>query len=128
MSTSLSSLVDNIFEGFYNNKYIDCKSSLRHKLTKNNLILSICLKCKKYYSKDLIKRFANRYEFCNGETNKFILFLRIGVYPYQYMDSWIRFDESFLPDKEAFYISLNMEDIIDVDYRRATSLFLIIKI
>ena len=44
------------------------------------------------------------------------------------MDSWKRFDENFLPDKEAFYISLNMEDITDVDYRRATSLFLIIKI
>ena len=47
--------------------------------------------------------------------NKFILLLRKGVYPYEYMDSWERFDEEFLPDKEAFYSSLNMEDITYVD-------------
>ena len=35
------------------------------------------------------------------------------------MDSWERFNETSLPDKEAFYISLNMEDIIDVDHRHA---------
>ena len=34
------------------------------------------------------------------------------------MDSWQRFDETSLPDKEAFYSNLNMEDITDVDYRR----------
>ena len=42
---------------------------------------------------------------------------RKGVYPYECMDSWERFDEISLPDKEAFYSSLNMEDITDVDYR-----------
>ena len=35
------------------------------------------------------------------------------------MDSWERFDEVSVPDKEAFYSSLNMEDITDVDYRHA---------
>ena len=43
--------------------------------------------------------------------------LRKGVYLYEYMDSWERFDETLLPDKEAFYSNLNMEDITDVDYR-----------
>ena len=33
------------------------------------------------------------------------------------MDSWERFDEKSLPDEEAFYSSLNMEDIANVDYR-----------
>ena len=36
--------------------------------------------------------------------HKFILLLRKGVYPYEYMDSWQRFDETSLPDKEAFYL------------------------
>ena len=45
--------------------------------------------------------------------------LRKGVYPYEYMDSWERFGETSMPDKEAFYRSLNMEDITDVDYRHA---------
>ena len=35
------------------------------------------------------------------------------------MDSWERFDETLLPDKEAFYSSLNTENITDVDYRGA---------
>ena len=27
---------------------------------------------------------------------------RKGVYPYEYMDGWTRFNESSLPDKEKF--------------------------
>ena len=44
---------------------------------------------KKNFDKELIQRFANIYEFCNGDLNKFILLLRKGVvYLYDYMDSW----------------------------------------
>ena len=86
-----------------------------------------CFECKKNYKKDfnreLVKRFANIYEFCNKDINKFILLLRKGVYPYEYLDSWERFDETSLPDKETFYSSLNMEDITDVDHRHAKRLF-----
>ena len=32
------------------------------------------------------------------------------------MDSWERFDETSLPNKEEIYSSLNMEDITDIDY------------
>ena len=39
------------------------------------------------------------------------------------MDSWERFNETSLPDKEAFYSNLNMEDITDVDYRHAIRVF-----
>ena len=49
--------------------------------------------------------------------------LRKRVYPYEYMDSWERFDETPLPDKEAFYSGLNMEDITDVHHRHAKSVF-----
>ena len=37
-------------------------------------------------------------------------------------DSWERFDET-LPDKEAFYSSLNMEGITSVDYRHAKRVY-----
>ena len=77
-------------------------------------------RCKQNYEKnfneELIQRFTNTYEFSNEDLNKFILLLRKGVYPYEYMDSWQRFDETSLPDKEDFYSNLNMEDITDVDY------------
>ena len=38
------------------------------------------------------------------------------------MDSWEKFDET-LSNKEAFYSSLNMEEITDVDYEHATKVF-----
>ena len=47
------------------------------------------------------------------------MLLRKGFYPYEYMDSWERFDEATLPGKEAFYSSLKMENITDIDYRHA---------
>ena len=39
------------------------------------------------------------------------------------MDSWERFNETSFPDKEAFYGSLNMEYITDVDHRHAKTVF-----
>ena len=35
------------------------------------------------------------------------------------MDTWERFDETSLPDEDAFCSSLKMEDIADVDYTHA---------
>ena len=39
------------------------------------------------------------------------------------MDSWERFDKELLTDKEVFYSGLNMEDIIDADYRHAKRVY-----
>ena len=121
MSTSLSSLVDNLSEKLHqSDKCKDCKSELDYMSVKDNQLIFQCLECKKNYKKDFnkesIKRFANTYEFCNGDINKFILLLRKRVYPYEYMDSWERFNETSLPGKKAFYSKLNLEDITDQDY------------
>ena len=122
MSTSLSKLVDNLSEELHNNRCVDCKSCLDYEK-----LVFRCFSCKKKYEKDLnkelIKRFANTYEFCNGDLNKFIFLLRTGVYPYEYMDNWERFDETSLADKESFYSSLNMENIDDIDYRHGNNVF-----
>ena len=61
-------------------------------------------------------------KFCNGDINKFVLLLRKGVYPYEYMDNLEKFDET-LPDKKVFYSELNLEDIIDKDYKHAQKVF-----
>ena len=45
--------------------------------------------------------------------------LRKGAYPYEYMDSWKRFDETLLLEKEDFYSNLNMKKITDADYKHA---------
>ena len=50
--------------------------------------------------------------------NLFFL-LRKGVYYYEYMDNWERFNETALPEKEEFYSNLSIGDITDADYMHA---------
>ena len=126
-STSPSNLVSNLSEWLHNDRCIDCKSCLDYLTTKDEQLIFRCFRCKKNYkknfNKELIQRFTNTYEFCNGDLNKFILLLRKCIYPYEYMDSWQRFDEISLPDKEAFHSNLNMEDITDLNYRHEKTVF-----
>ena len=132
MSSSLSNLVDNLSEGLHCGKCPDCGSCLDYMKFKDDQqsctqLIFKCFDCKKNhkkkFNKELIKRFGNIYEVCNKDINKFILLLRKGAHPYEYVDSWKRFDETSLTDKEAFYNSLNMEDITDVDHRHAKRVF-----
>ena len=87
MSSSLSNLVDNLSEGLQSDNFTDCKSYLDYMSTKDEKLVFRCFECKKNYKKDfkkeLIKRFANIYEFCNEDIDKFILLLRKGIYPYE---------------------------------------------
>ena len=39
------------------------------------------------------------------------------------MDIWERINETSLPEKEAFYSRLNMEDTTEVDHRHAKRVF-----
>ena len=91
-----------------------------------------CFEFKINYQKDLNKdlnnRFENTYEFCNKHINKFVQLLRKGIYSYKYRVSWERFDETSLPDKKAFYSSLNMESITSVDYRHGKEVYKGLKI
>ena len=66
-----------------------------------------------------IKRFNNTFKFSNNDINQFILLLRKGVYPYEYMADWQKFNEMPLPEKEDFCSNLNAEDIADADYKHA---------
>ena len=86
MSTSLSKLVNNLSYGVHNDKCTDCKSYLDYMTTIDEKLIFRCFECKKNYeknfnNKELIERFANVYEFCDGDINKFILLLRKCVYP-----------------------------------------------
>ena len=127
MSTSLSNLVNNLSEGVHNYKCTNRKSCLDYMTTKNELLIFRCFRCKNNYekniNKELIERFENIYEFCNGDLNKFVLLLTKDVYPYEYMGSWERFNETSLPDKRPFYSNVNMEDVTDVAYRYAKRVF-----
>ena len=48
-----------------------------------------------------------------------MLLIRKGAYPYDYMNSWERFDENTLPPKKEFYKKLDQKDISDEDYAHA---------
>ena len=53
---------------------------------KNNKLNYKWKECKKRQLKPinwLIEKLSNIYEFCNNDLNKFILLLRIGLYPYE---------------------------------------------
>ena len=95
----------------------ECKSC-----TENNR----CEECKKLIG--LIEKFSSVYQFCNGNLNRFILLLRKGVYPYEDMDNWEKFDKTTLPPKEAFHSNLNLEDISDEDYAHAQKVWEVFEI
>ena len=73
MQDSLSNLVDNLSE----------------------------LKTNKIDNDVLIKRFYNTYQLSDNDINKFKLLLRKGVYPYEYMDSWKRFNDLVLEKRHG---------------------------
>ena len=47
------------------------------------------------------------------------MLLRKVIHPYEYMNTWKRFNETLLPEKEYFCSNLNMEDITDPNYKQA---------
>ena len=44
--------------------------------------------------------FRNPFTFSNKDINKFILWLAKGVYPYEYIDDWEKFNEKSFPKKK----------------------------
>ena len=72
---------------------------------------------------EVLKKNFNHTSRLLGCDKKFRLMIRQGVYPYQYMDGWKKFEETSLPTKDAFYSRLNMECISDQDYEHAQQLW-----
>ena len=59
------------------------------------------------------------FGFENYLELQYELLTRKGVYPYEYMSSWDRFEDTELPPIESFYSSLNMSKISKSDYKHA---------
>ena len=106
-----------IFQMDYIAKNVQCSFSPDYMKVKDNQwsctqLIFKCLDCNKDYNQDfnkkLINRFSSTYNFCDRDINKFILLLRKGADPYEYMNSWEKFDETSLPNKEGFYTSLQV--------------------
>ena len=94
MAASLSSLTDNLSE-INKCKCKNSKEQRMHIKLKKDLLICRCKKCnnKSYITIDTLKeKFPNTYRFCNKKNDQLLLLLRKGVYPYEYMDNWERFN------------------------------------
>ena len=75
----------------------------------------------------LVNNFAKGGHMCWGfeeysdEQHK--LLIRKGIYPYEYMDSWNRFNETRLPSKDAFYSNLCMSGVGDGEYEHTRNVW-----
>ena len=130
MLSLLLSLVSNL--SVINNKELELENkfidNLRSMLASLSCLLDDLSEINKKISLiELSEKFPNTYRFCNRDLNKFSLLLRKGVYPYEYMDSWEKFNETELPDKESFYSELNKEGITDEDYVHAQKVWDVFK-
>ena len=68
-------------------------------------------------SKNLLReQFREMNEVFEGDTD---LLIRKGVYPYDYMDSFDKFNETVLPPIKEFYSRLNDSDVDPKDYEHA---------
>ena len=118
------------------------------KNTEDYISFSVSIEVGKYIdkngqeqSKEIDLRFIDSIKFMSSSldslvsnlargNNKFFLFedysdsqckllIRKGIYPYEYMDSWDRFEETTPPPKSSFYSKLNMSGVSNEDYEHA---------
>ena len=97
----------------YRLKFIDSYRFMASKL--ENLVTNLVEPHKKLSIDILKQRFPNTYRLCNNNIDKFKLLLRKGVYPYEYMDSWEKFELPVPLDKKHYYSKLNDSNISDKD-------------
>ena len=119
MMGSLDTHVNNL-SGLYD---CDCtdKNKQQTKIKYNDKL--VCARCKsctkrsKQTIKSLKDKFPSTFQLTKGNIDKFIFLLRKGVYPYECMNSWERFDEKHLPPTGKFYSYLNLKDTSQDNYR-----------
>ena len=66
---------------------------------------------------------ALKYTNKKFQKEKFHLMTRKGVYPYDFMDTFEKFNKTELPTKEEFYSILSGEHITDEDYQHAQNVW-----
>ena len=66
-------------------------------------------------TKNLVRGGKKLFGFEDYSELQYGLLTRKGVYPYQYINSWDRFEGTQLPPISAFYSNLNMSSISEED-------------
>ena len=97
------------------NKYVDNLGNEKEKLIELRLINSFKFMATSldFLTRNLVggKGGEKLFGFENYSELQYKLLTRKGVYPYEYMSSWDRFEYTKLPPIESFYSSLNMSEI-----------------
>ena len=70
-------------------------------------------------TKNLVSGGNKLFGFEDNSDLQYDLLTRKGVYNYEYINSWDRFEDTQLPPINAFYTNLNMSSISEDDYQRA---------
>ena len=68
---------------------------------------------------NLVRGGMKLFGFDDNNESQYNLCTRKGIYPYEYVSSWDRFEEVQFPPIEAFYSNLNMTNISEDDYQHA---------
>ena len=102
-------------------KYVDKNGEEKDKLIELRFIDSFKFMSSSLDSltKNLVSGGKKLFGFEDYSELQYDLLTRKGVYPYEYVNSWDRFNETQLPPKDAFYSNLNMSSISKDDYQHA---------
>ena len=127
MASSIDKLASNLC-GTSGIQCDKCKGNMELINISGDYIASLgCERCKTKKTKDLdgevLKKNFNHISGFWRCDEKFHLMIRKGVYPYEYMDGWKKFEETSLPPKDAFYSGLNMKGISDQDHEHAQQIW-----
>ena len=118
MTGSLDKHVNNLSELFDGN----CENKKEQVIKlehNNNFIHSKCKTCHKQFKHDLEllkEKFKYAYTLCIDDISKFVLLLRKGVYPYEYMNDWNKLNDTELPSHDVFYSNLKETNVTKEDH------------
>ena len=102
-------------------KYIDKNGEEKDKLIELRFIDSFKFMSSSldFLTKNLVSSSKKLFGFEDYSDLQYDLLTRKGVYPYEYINSWNRFEETQLPPINVFYSNLNMSLISEDDYQHA---------
>ena len=101
--------------------YIDKNGEEKDKLIELRFIDSFKFMSSSFDSltKNLVRGGKKLFDFEDYSELQYDLLTRKGVYPYGYINSWDRFNETQLLPIDVFYSNLNMSSIGEEDYQHA---------
>ena len=102
-------------------QYVDKEGNEKEKLIELRFIDSFKFMSSSLDSltRNLVSGGKQLFGFKDYSELQYNLLTRKGVYPYEYISSWDRFEETQLPPIEAFYSKLSMSPISSDDYQHA---------